>query len=151
MRWTGSVLAAVVIGVAGPAAGYQPGCAGCNGGMSAGSWAQRGQDAEACASPGGHCFAPGCCEDTRHCCDNAWAGYCDHRAKVDAFWSHVGVPGSCARSRPCRQAIVAPDSPCEPVSTPAIQPTPAVPTRAPAAMPAPPDEAARSVRKARMW
>ena len=44
MRWTGWVLMAAAIAVAGSAAGSQPGCASCNGGMTIGPW-----DAEPCA------------------------------------------------------------------------------------------------------
>ena len=46
MRWTGWVLMAAVIATAGSAAGYQPGCASCNGGTTVGPW-----DAEPCAGP----------------------------------------------------------------------------------------------------
>jgi hypothetical protein len=127
MRWTSWILAVTVIGLAGPAAGYQPGCVGCNGGMTA----QQGLDAEACASPGDYCLTPGCCEDHRPCCDNAWAGYCDHRAKVEAFWARVGAPKSCGRGKICRPTPVASDVPC-PCSTETMQPTPAVPAPTPA-------------------
>jgi hypothetical protein len=132
MRWTGWILAVAVMGLSGPAAGSQPGCAGCNGGMAGGVRAQRGLDAEPCASPCGYSLAPGCCEDTRHCCDNAWAGYCDHRAKVDAYWTRVGVPGACACRKPCRNATEVPCVPCCPRETAPIQPTPAAPVPAPA-------------------
>ena len=117
MRGTGWVFAVAVIGLAGTAAGYQPGCAGCNGGIATGPLAQRGLDAEVCASPAGYTLAPGCCEDRRRCCDNAWAGYCEHRAKVEAFWAGVGVPGSCGRGRICRPASVVPCSTCDSCST----------------------------------
>ncbi len=43
-----------------------------------------------CAQPGG-AGVPGCCEERRHCFDNAWDGYCQERARVDAFWSKVGT------------------------------------------------------------
>ena len=43
MRWTPWILAAAIVaGFVGPAAGWQPGCPGCNGGMAgepAGQWA----------------------------------------------------------------------------------------------------------------
>ena len=134
MRWTGWIFVVAVIGLAGSAAGYQPGCVGCSHGTTAGPWS-----AEACASPAGYALAPGCCEPHRRCCDNAWAGYCDHRARVEAFWSRVGTPAAYARSRPCRQAPMVPCTISEPcsVSDPVMQPTPTEPTPAP--MPAPPE------------
>jgi hypothetical protein len=36
-------------------------------------------------------LAPGCCEPRRHCFDNAWDGYCQHRACCDTFWCKVGT------------------------------------------------------------
>ena len=60
--------------------------------MSVGQTAGWALDGDICGTPAGYCLAPGCCEYSRHCCDNAWAGYCQHRAKVDAFWSRVGGP-----------------------------------------------------------
>jgi hypothetical protein len=126
MRWTGWVLMAAAITVAGSAAGYQPGCASCNGGNTVGPW-----DAEPCAGPSCYCLAPGCCEEHRHCCDNAWAGYCEHRARVDAFWTSVGEPGKCTCRRPCRQAPMASCSSCAPYPTPAMRPTPALPPQSP--------------------
>ena len=146
MRWTIWMFAATVIATASTAVGHQPGCTICGGGMPGGVWMQRGLDAEACASPAGYCLVPGCCEDTRHCCDNAWAGYCDHRAKVEAFWSRVGVPGSCVRSRPCRQAPMVLCSPCDEGSSEVVQPTPeSAPSPTPTTPPAPPKKAGRKV------
>jgi hypothetical protein len=161
MRWTGWVLAVAVLGLAGPAAGYQPGCASCNGGMNVGFLG-----AEPCAGPPGYCLAPGCCEDHRYCCDNAWAGYCEHRARVDAFWARVGQPNAYGCRRTCVQAPM----PCycsgEPSATPVMQPTPATrptpalqpipatPAPAPAAppeRPAPPRQTSTSPYILRQW
>ena len=152
MRWTGWVVAAAVIGLTGPATGYQPGCASCNGGASAGSWTQQGLDAEACAGPAGYCLVPGCCEETRHCCDNAWAGYCDHRARVDAFWARVGTPHACPHTRPCRQAPMYCGSPCDACYTGSMQPTPAAPSSAPTPAPTPvPNKAGWNTSGHHVW
>lgn len=135
MRWTGCLLATVVMGLAPPVFGGQPGCASCNGG-AANVWVTRGLGGEACFSPCGYELVPGCCEDVRHCCDNAWAGYCDHRARVDAFWAKVGMPkayghGPCAR--PVRDAYGTSTSatPCQTTPTPAVKPLSGSPTPAP--------------------
>ena len=138
MRWTIGILALAVIAMADRAVGGQPGCTSCNRGTTADSWSLRGWDAEACASPGGYSLTPGCCEDHRRCCDNAWAGYCDHRARVEAFWTRVGTPRSCYRAGPCRHLPLADSIPCEPCTSDAAQPMPADPTPAPADMPTPP-------------
>ena len=73
-------------------AASNPGCAGCNGKTSCGQASPWAMDGAPCCSPPGYTLVPGCCECSRHCCDNAWAGYCEHRAQVDAFWARVGVP-----------------------------------------------------------
>ena len=130
MRWTGWVLAAVVIGLAGWAFGGQPGCVNCNGGLTG------GPDAQPCASPGGR-LVPGCGEDNPHASENVWAGYCDHRARVDAWWARLGTPAACARSRPCRQGPIGPCVTCTSCCDRVMQPVPAAvpaaptPTRAP--------------------
>jgi hypothetical protein len=41
-------------------------------------------------------FFPGCCEPRRNCFDNAWDGYCDKRARWDAFWCKVGTGAFCS-------------------------------------------------------
>jgi hypothetical protein len=138
MRWTGLVLAVLVIGLAEAAAGGQPGCANCNGGGATGLWAQSWLYADAGAGPACYCLVPGCCEETRHCCDNAWAGYCEHRARVDAWWARVGTPDACTHSRPCRKAPMGRCSTCAPCSGATMQPTPATGSPTPAAAPVPP-------------
>jgi len=51
--------------------------------------------AKCCAGPP-YSFSPGCCEAHRHCCDNAWDGYCQERAYWDAIWYKVGTRPSCS-------------------------------------------------------
>ncbi len=57
-----------------------------------------------CAQP--DAGVPGCCEERRHCFDNAWDGYCQERARSDAFWSKFGTgaflsSNSCAACNSC--------------------------------------------------
>jgi hypothetical protein len=141
MRWTGWIFVLAVTGLAGTAVGYQPGCAECNGGMAGGAWGQA-LDAEPCCGRPGYCLVPGCCEDTRHCCDNAWAGYCEHRTRGEAFLTRVGGP--CCGSRPCYRGPMTPGYaayPCDPAT---MQPTPAIrPLPVPPLEPIPPDKVTR--------
>ncbi len=137
MQWTSRILIVGILCAASSATGYQPGCANCNAGLSKPSWNYHGMDAEACASPCGYSLAPGCCEDTRHCCDNAWAGYCEHRARVDAFWYRVGAPGWCGRGKNSCQAPMMPCQSCAAATMDATHPTPAAAPTAPP-VPAPP-------------
>jgi hypothetical protein len=51
-----------------------------------------GYGASACAGPAGYNLAPGCCECPPSACDNAWAGYCQEKARWQAFWTRVGTP-----------------------------------------------------------
>jgi len=53
-----------------------------------------------CHTPPAYALSPGCCEAHRHCCDNAWDGYCEERARWDTFWSKVGTGAFC-RCNPC--------------------------------------------------
>ncbi len=46
-------------------------------------------------------LAPGCCEPRRHCFDNAWDGYCEHRARWDTFWCKVGTGALCPCTSCC--------------------------------------------------
>jgi len=41
--------------------------------------------------PAAYCVAPGCCEQRRHCFDNAWDGYCQERACWDALVNKIGT------------------------------------------------------------
>ncbi len=77
----------------------------------------RGHCQSACAGP----FfgtVPGCCQCQPHCCDNAWAGYCQEKARRQAFWHRVGTGGmsclgrasggceaTCVTSEPVRQFL----------------------------------------------
>jgi hypothetical protein len=146
MRSTGRILVIVVLGLAGSAVAGEPGCASCNKG-TVGPW-----DAEACAAPCGFTLAPGCCEERRHCCDNAWDGYCEHRAKVDACWARLGTSAAYARCRPCRQTTTMPCTACESCEAPTVQPMPtrAVPVRPVAPAPTP-DKNTRDIYRNRIW
>ena len=126
MRMTSRILtAAFVVGIIGVASLVQAGCTGCSGSADYGNPAL---GAEPCCSPPGYCMAPGCCEVYKPCCDNAWAGYCEHKAKVQAFWARVGVKKPKTRRsffscfpwcRPCYEEPL----PCE-APTPAVAPIP---------------------------
>ncbi len=146
MRTTRWVIVAAVLGLASPAAGHPSGCAQCNRGQAAGPTASWALDAEACATPPGYTLVPGCCEYSRHCCDNAWAGYCEHRAKMDAFWARVGTQKSHSRPTACRQA---PTVPCAENPAKAAEPIPADPpvTAPPLPPTAAPEKAARNAAK----
>jgi hypothetical protein len=85
-----ALAAAMVAGSWAAAVGYA-GCQGC-GKSVVGGGAFCGP---ACSSPNGYTLSPGCCENTQPCCNNAWEGYCEHRAKVQAFWANVGTPRPC--------------------------------------------------------
>jgi hypothetical protein len=140
MRWTRWILA-IVVGFAGTASGGQPACNGCGGG-SAGWQAYAGDlSGEAgCSPPGftGPIASRGCgccCVNHQPCCNNAWDGYCEHHAKVQAFLSRVGMPKtrcyagtmSAAPMRSCSACSVATTQPAPPSAQPApraVQPTP---------------------------
>jgi hypothetical protein len=140
MRAMEAVLVAVIVGLAAPVAGHESGCAQCNRNTTVGQTTGWALDAEAGRTPPGYSLTPGCCEWSRPCCDNAWAGYCEHRAKVDAFWSRVGGAKPTCRAAACRQAMPAACDPCPccvmqsaPTATPdavSPAPTPAAPMKA---------------------
>jgi hypothetical protein len=135
MRWTNGLVVLIVVGLANSAFGLQSDCAGCGGCAKSNPWY-----AEACAAPAGYTLAPGCCEEHRRCCDNAWDGYCDHRARVEACWARVGAntcycgpqawrfrwPFSSVSSDACTSCTTPVD---QPSPTPAVAPTPASPAR----------------------
>jgi len=132
MRWADWILVvAIFAGHVGSAFGYESGGAGCHGTAMFGQPSPSALGGGACCSPSGYTLVPGCCEYYHPCCDNAWSGYCEHRAKVQAFWSRVGAP-----KPPCRHFSQWFDSPEmipyseEPM--PDVRPTPAIPP-APAA------------------
>jgi hypothetical protein len=65
--------------------------AGCGcGGMSNQSY--KSLCGPACYSPPGCTLSPGCCECPPTACDNAWEGYCQHKAKWQAYFKTVGTP-----------------------------------------------------------
>jgi hypothetical protein len=160
MRWTGWILAAIVVACAGPACGGQPGCVGCGGGLGGWQGCQGALCGEACCSPpgySGYTGSPSCCVNPRPCCNNAWDGYCEHHAKVQAFWARVGTPKpSCCRPSPQPRVLmmscsdraastvqqtptVAPVSASPtvpPTPSPAVAPVPASPTVPPTPSPA---------------
>jgi hypothetical protein len=65
------------------------GCASCTG-NDGGSY--RNYRGPACFAPPGYSLAPGCCECPPSACDNAWDGYCEEKAKWQAFFARVGTP-----------------------------------------------------------
>jgi hypothetical protein len=147
MRWTGWILATIVVGYAGFASGGQPDCLGC-GGAAANQGALSG--APCCSPPG---YAQGyaatnacCCAPERPCCSNAWDGYCDHRARVQAFWSRVGVPKAprCYCPGPMPRLPMRAGSEC---SVPLTQRTPPAPPTiaSPRRLPTPSEEAFRDI------
>ena len=148
MRWTSWILAAMVVGLAGPAGGNQPGCTDCSRGPRVKPSVMRALDAEACCWTPGCSLAPDCSDNARHCCDNAWAGYCEHRAKVEAFWARVGTSGTCARSKPCRKPAAAPCSADISYPTPTIQPKPAIAPQNLETAPEPPVPTGKAARNA---
>ena len=83
MRWMGWASALLsVYALACPAAGFEPGCgAGCG-------TVHRAYGAGACAAPA-YGWEQGCCEHPPSCCDNAWAGYCEEKARWEAYWRQV--------------------------------------------------------------
>ena len=62
-------------------------CAGCD---SCGCQTYR-YGAPACGIASGFNTKPGCCQCQPHCCDNAWDGYCQERARWQAFWTRFGT------------------------------------------------------------
>jgi hypothetical protein len=84
-------------------------------------------------------LAPGCCECPPSACDNAWAGYCQHKAKWQAYFAQVGTPragcysscrsGRCASScgTPTPAVREVPASPAETTPTPAVSAGPEEP------------------------
>ncbi|MHC4177841.1 MAG: hypothetical protein ACYSWU_10055 [Planctomycetota bacterium] len=59
---------------------------------SCGQRSSYGYDAPACAAPY-YGFQPGCCELPPSPCDNAWAGYCQEKARMRAFCHRLGTGG----------------------------------------------------------
>jgi hypothetical protein len=96
MRWMcwGGVLLAT-LAMTGNARAYDArGPCGC-GGFPAASLS-----AGACGGVAGYGLMPGCCECPPSCCDNAWAGYCQEKARR-ANRARVAVSWACVVERPC--------------------------------------------------
>ena len=66
---------------------------GCQGGPDA-------YCAPACGAPA-YSLAPGCCEFPPSCCENAWEGYCEERARTLALADRMGLWWK-ARAYGCR-------------------------------------------------
>ena len=47
--------------------------------------------APACCVSAGLNLQGGCCECQPNCCSNAWAGYCQEKARWQAFWTRFGT------------------------------------------------------------
>jgi len=65
------------------------GCSSCIGNDGGSYRAYRGG---ACFSPPGYSLAPGCCVCPPSACDNAWDGYCEEKARWQAYFTQVGTP-----------------------------------------------------------
>ena len=89
--WVFAVLAAgALIGTAFdimPACHAAMPCVGCD--QRSGQTYRYG--APACCVASGFNMKPGCCQCQPHCCDNVWDGYCQEKARWQAFWARVGA------------------------------------------------------------
>lgn len=151
--WTSAMLS--VVGLVGSASGFE---LGCNHAGTCGSGPWSALCAPACAAPA-YGTERGCCESTPSCCDDAWAGYCQERARRLAFWDrffaekpHGGRRTTVVYDAPSGQAMYAPagstavpveafpSAPSAPVESPQPIPPaePTIPTelQPPAAAPA---------------
>lgn len=130
MRLTQWILTAAIAAICVGQANGQSGCPGCGGGSAAGQPDLMSLSGEACCSPPGYAgglTGPGCCcGPSRPCCGNAWAGYCCHHAKVQAFLSRVGVPKVRAYPGAPKETMPVAPCPCVEHSIPTAQPTPTV-------------------------
>jgi hypothetical protein len=128
MRWTDWILTAAMVAVCVGQANGQSGCRGCGGGTAAWQSNSMYLAGEACLSPPGYAGGiamSGCyCGPSQPCCDNAWAGYCCHHAKVQAFLTRIGVPK--VRCYPGSPKAVMPAAGCVECPDPTEQPTPTV-------------------------
>jgi hypothetical protein len=102
---------------------------GC-GGMSKKSY--NSLSGPACFSPPGCYLAPGCCECPPSACDNAWDGYCQHKAKWQAFFTKVGTPPPSYYYGHCNRGYGSP-TPAVPMAseTPTVKDAPIEPVPAP--------------------
>ena len=86
MNLAGALFGSMILLCAAAAANADCGCSG----MSNRSY--NSLSGPPCFSPPGCCLAPGCCDCPPTACDNAWAGYCQQKAKWQAFFTKVGTP-----------------------------------------------------------
>jgi hypothetical protein len=98
--WLTLTMLFVVVWV-GAALGADSYCASCNGASKAAMMQAYG--APACCAPGYGMLVPGCCDCPPSCCDDAWAGYCEEKARVRAWLDSLGKP-RCAVYTPARSA-----------------------------------------------
>jgi hypothetical protein len=118
MRWLNWALALCIICLAVSSA-YSAGCSTCNGNDMASYRSLRGP---ACYSPPGYCLTPGCCECPPSACDNAWDGYCQEKARWQAFFTCVGTPKAHHHGCPTMMPVEAEEN-CQMTSS-QIQPRP---------------------------
>ena len=70
---------------------------GVNGKTSCGQASPWAMDGSPCCSPPGYTLVPGCCECSRHCCDNAWGRlHREHRARLTPFGPAWACPSRIA-------------------------------------------------------
>ena len=137
MRWLGRASAVSLLLLVNSALTYA-GCASCGGNDMGGYRSYRGP---AGFSPPGYCLAPGCCECPPSACDNAWDGYCQEKAKWQAFFARVGTPRAhcngcpamvpaetCNNSPTDQSAVVSQPSPTAKSTVP---PSPSMPVMSP--------------------
>jgi hypothetical protein len=104
----------------------------------------------------------GCCECQPTACDNAWDGYCEHKAKVQAYFTKVGTKVGTSRSS-CNYGYRYGYGSCSPsmhevtvegAASPQLAPNPAIrpvaPNPAPVNPPAPPAPAAEKTSRAKV-
>jgi hypothetical protein len=149
MRWTQWIWTAALVAACVGQANGQFGCRGCGGGQSNSQYLS----GDACYSPPGYAggiASSGCsgyCGPSRSCCDNAWAGYCCHHAKVQAFLTRIGTPKvRCYPCGPQTMTAVADDLHYPDGMVPSKQSTPTVapPKPLPPVPPTPANETGRT-------
>ncbi len=81
IRWAFVLMAAALL--VSPAVAFEPSCE--RGMPCAGCEQYPLYSAPACAVPY-FALVPGCCEFPPSCCESAWAGYCQQKARCRGFW-----------------------------------------------------------------
>ena len=112
MRWIcWAVALSAICGLASEAVGFET--TWNTGMMSSGGAYGHAYCASPCASSL-YGTVPGCCDYPPSCCDNAWAGYCEEKARCHAFWHRVGAYLSgCGRNRGCYDCVPSSTTCCE--------------------------------------